>query len=401
MDRIMKLKLSKRASQEDFQGHFVKEILEVAAKGDLISFAGGLPNPISFPVEEIKEACRKVLDNKGIQALQYNSADGYLPLREFIANRYKLRGANIDPKDILITNGSQQGLDIISSVLIDNGDDILVEDPSYLAALQTFHLYNPNIRTVNLNEDGINVEEFKESMSKYNHKLFYAVPTFQNPTGITYTNAVREKIAEIMKEKDAFFIEDNPYGELRFTGEHQKSFYSLLGEKTILLGTFSKTVSPGFRLGWIVCAVEELMAKMKHYKQLVDFHTSIFNQIVVSQYLEDNDYDAHIKKIIDLYKKQCDCMLEALDKYFAKDIHWTHPEGGMFVWVTLPKGIDAVELGKKAANSGVAIAPGEPFYENKRGEGTFRLNYTNSSPEMIDKGISILGKVIEDMRKNK
>ena len=212
----MKLRLSKRALKEDFQGQFVKMMLDVAAKGDLISFAGGLPNPISFPVEEIKEACCKVLDNNGIQALQYNNADGYLPLREFIANRYKSKGVNIDAKNILITNGSQQALDIIASVLVDAGDDVLVEDPSYLVALQTFHIYNPNIRTVSLNEDGANLEEFKESMNKYNHKLFYSVPTFQNPTGITYTSEVREKIAEIMKGKDTFFIEDNPYGELRF-----------------------------------------------------------------------------------------------------------------------------------------------------------------------------------------
>ena len=397
----MKLRLSKRALKEDFQGQFLKMILDVAAKGDLISFAGGLPNPISFPIKEIKEACAKVLDNNGIQALQYNNADGYLPLREFIANRYKLNDVNISAKNILITNGSQQALDIISSVLIDSGDDILVEDPSYLAALQTFHIYNPNIRTVSLNEDGVSLEELKESLNKYNHKLFYAVPTFQNPTGITYTNEVREKITDLMKGKDTFFIEDNPYGELRFRGEHQKSFYNLLGEQAILMGTFSKTFSPGFRMGWIVCGNEELMDKMKYYKQLVDFHTSIFGQMVVSQYLTDNDYDAHIKNIINFYKKQCDCMLEAMNKYFAKDIHWTHPEGGMFIWVKLPKGIDAVELYKKAADNGVAIAPGEPFYEKKRGEGTFRLNYTNSSPEIIDKGISILGKVIEEMRKNK
>ena len=205
----------------------------------------------------------------------------------------------------------------------------------------------------------------------------------------------------MIKGKDTFFIEDNPYGELRFRGEHQKSFYSLLGEQAILMGTFSKTFSPGFRMGWIACGIDEVIIKMRHYKQLVDFHTSIFGQMVVAQYLADNDYDAHIKTITDLYKKQCDCMLEAMDKYFAKDIHWTHPEGGMFIWVTLPKGIDAVELGRKAADNGVAIAPGEPFYEKKRGEGTFRLNYTNSSPEMIDKGISILGKAIEEMRKNK
>lgn len=400
MDIFMKLRLSKRALQEDFQGDFVKMMLEVAAKGNLISFAGGLPNPSSFPVEAVKEACIKVLSNNGAGALQYNSVDGYLPLREFIANRYKKSGINLEAKDIVITNGSQQALDIISSVLVDAGDNIMLEDPSYLAALQTFHLYNANIQTVNLKEDGADVEEVKNVIEKYNPKFFYSIPTFQNPTGITYTNEVREKIANIVKKSDTFFVEDNPYGELRFKGEHQNSFGKLLGEQAILLGTFSKTVAPGLRLGWIASPVKELVTKMKEYKQLVDMHTNIFSQMVVAEYLKNNDYDEHIKTIIDLYGKQCNCMLECLDKYMPKDMHWTHPEGGMFIWATLPKGLDAIELGKKAAESGVAVTAGEPFYERKRGEGTFRLNYTNSSFENIDKGISILAKVIEDMKKS-
>lgn len=395
----MKLRLSKRALKEDFQSSFVKIMLEVAAKGDLISFAGGLPNPESFPVEDIKAAANKVLETKGAYSLQYNSSEGYGPLREFIANRYKKQGIEMDASNILITNGSQQALDIISSCLIDPDDDVLVEDPSYLAALQSFHLYNPKIHTVDLHEDGIDIEGFREALNKHNHKFFYSVPNFQNPTGITYTNAVREKIADIMKDKDTFFIEDNPYGELRFKGEHQKSFGIYLGEQAILLGTFSKTVAPGMRLGWIACREKELYAKMKDYKQLVDLHTGTFSQVVVSQYLEDNDYDEHIKKIIDLYGRQCNYMLEAMDKYLPKDIHWTHPEGGMFVWATLPKGIDAVELSRKASDDGVAVVAGEPFYEAKRGLGTLRLNYTNSKPEDIDKGISILAKVIEKMRK--
>ena len=395
----MKLRLSKRVLQEDFQGNFVKIILEVAAKGDLISFAGGLPNPASFPVEEVKAAANKVLETKGAYALQYNSADGYVPLREFIANRYKKQGINVEAKDILITNGSQQALDIISSCLLDPGDNVLVEDPSYLAALQSFHLYNPSIKTVDLNEDGADVEQVRESMNKYDHKFFYAVPNFQNPTGITYTNDVREKIADAMKGKDTFFIEDNPYGELRFKGEHQRSLYTYLGEQVILLGTFSKTVAPGLRLGWIACSIPELWTKMKEYKQLIDMHTSTFAQVVVSQYFEDNDYDAHIKKIIDLYGKQCSCMLEAMDKHLPNDMHWTHPEGGMFIWATLPNGIDAVDFCVKAADAGVAVIPGDPFYEAKRGLGTLRLNYTNSTPEMIDKGMSIVAKVVDQMRK--
>ncbi len=395
----MKLRLSKRALQEDFQSSFVKVMLEVAAKGGLISFAGGLPNPESFPVEEIKAAANKVLETKGAYSLQYNSTEGYEPLRAFIANRYKKQGIDIESKDILITNGSQQALDIISSCLIDPNDDVLVEDPSYLAALQSFHLYNPNIHTVNLNEDGVDINEFEEAINKYNNKFFYSVPNFQNPTGITYTNAIREKIAEIMKGKDTFFVEDNPYGELRFKGEHQKSLGVYLGEQAILLGTFSKTVAPGMRLGWIACRHRELYTKMKDYKQLIDLHTGTFSQVVVSQYLEDNDYDAHIKKIIDLYGRQCNYMLEAMDKYLPDDMHWTHPEGGMFIWATLPKGIDAVELSRKASDDGIAVVAGEPFYEAKRGLGTLRLNYTNSKPEDIDKGISILAKVIEKMRK--
>lgn len=395
----MKLRLSKRALQEDFQSSFVGIMLEIAAKGGLISFAGGLPNPASFPVEEIKAASNKVLDTKGSYALQYNSADGYEPLREFIANRYKKQGVNINADDIIITNGSQQALDLLSSCLLDEGDNILVEDPSYLAALQSFHLYNPVIHTVNLNEDGVDLKELKESINKYNHKFFYSVPNFQNPTGITYTNYIREQVSNIMKDKDTFFVEDNPYGELRFKGEHQKSFSTFMNEHTILLGTFSKTVAPGFRIGWIASKIKELYNKLKDYKQIMDLNSSIFSQVVLSQYLEDNDLDEHLNNIIKLYGEQCNCMLAAMDKYLPDDMHWTHPEGGMFIWATLPKGINAVEFSKNAANEGVAVTAGDPFYETKRGLGTMRLNYSNSTLENIEKGISILSKVVEKMRK--
>lgn len=393
----MKLQLSQRALKEDFQGSFVKMILDVASKPNIISFAGGLPNPISFPIKELEKATSKILEKNGVYALQYSSTQGYLPLREFIAKRYNKAGIKVTANDILITNGSQQALDVLSAVLLNDGDAIVLEDPTYLAALQTFHLYNPTVHTVELNEDGLKIDDFQKIIEKYNPKFFYLVPNFQNPTGLTYGNKKREIVSEIIKKSDTILCEDNPYGELRFKGEDQKSFHTFLNDQCILLGTFSKTVSPGMRIGWICTNNEPLKKKMVEYKQLVDMHTNIFGQMVLAQYLEDNDYEKHIEKIKNLYHHQAETMISCMEKYFPKGSKWTEPEGGMFIWVTLPEGIKALELSKLAAEQGVAIASGDPFYEDKRDVRTLRLNYTNSDDKTIEKGISILADIIKKM----
>lgn len=393
----MTLKIAKRMSEDDFQGTFVNMMLEVASKPSVISFAGGLPNPISFPIKEIEEATKKVLDENGVRALQYSSTQGYLPLREFIAGRYQKFGLKISADDILITNGSQQALDIIAAVLLDYNDTVVVEDPTYLAALQTFHLYRASIETVTLEEDGINIESFEKIIEKKNPKFFYLVPNFQNPTGLTYKNEKRKIISDILLKTDTLLFEDNPYGELRFKGENQKSFYSFLGEQACLIGTFSKTVSPGMRIGWLAISNKTLRDKMIKYKQLVDMHTNIFGQMVLATYLQYNDYDKHIEKIKTLYKHQSDKMIECIDKYFPKNVAYTKPEGGMFIWVTLPEGKKAITLSELASKENIAIAAGDPFYETTRGGRSFRLNYTNSDDTVIEKGIKTLGDIIKTM----
>lgn len=395
----MQIQISDRMLKPDFQGEFVDAILKAAASPDLISFGGGLPNPISFPVEEMEVAVHKVLEKNGVKALQYSTTEGYAPLREFIAKRYQLIGADIKADEIVITNGSQQALDIFGAVLINPGDDILLERPSYLAALQTFHLYDPNVLTVELTNEGINCDELAEILKNHKPKFFYAIPNFQNPTGLTYSKATREKVAELVKKSNMILIEDNPYGELRFRGEGGYSFSHYLGDQCCMMGTFSKTVSPGMRIGWIACKNKELMQKLIAYKQVMDLHTNIFCQMVLAQYLEDNDLDKHMVKIKDLYQHQADLMMGCMDKYFPEGVTYTKPEGGMFIWATMPEGVKAVDVQNEAVKRGVLVVAGDPFYERDRGVRTMRINYSNSTEESMDKGIKILGEVIRDLMK--
>lgn len=394
----MRLQLAKRVTKKSFQGDFVKMMLRAASAPHTISFAGGLPNPASFPVEGMQRAAKEVLGEDGVYALQYSTTAGYEPLRRFIAGRYQKAGSDVRAEDILITNGSQQALDIISAVLLDEGDAILLERPSYLSALQTFHLYDPEIYTVELKEDGVDAAQLKERLSAVRPKFFYAIPNFQNPTGLTYSEAVRKAAAQAIQKTDTLLIEDDPYGDLRFQGEMKPSFYTLLGEQCVMTGTFSKTVSPGMRIGWLAVRNEELRENMTAYKQVMDLHTNIFGQMVLSKYLETCDFDAHIEKIKQLYRHQAQVMLSAMKRYFPKDVAYTEPEGGMFIWVTLPEGMRAIELSGRAAKAGVAIAAGDPFYEADRDVRTFRLNYTNCDDATIARGIEILAGCMRDMR---
>lgn len=396
-DHVMNIRLSERARRPDFQGAFLNMILRVAAAGKFISFAGGLPNPISFPVQELADAAQNVLRTKGERALQYNNPQGYEPLRQFIADRYAKKGLAITTRDILITNGSQQALEMIAATLIDDGDAIVVERPCYLAALQAFHLFNPVVRTVELTPEGAAPEELQGILERDRPKFFYSVPDFQNPTGLTYSATTRRRIAAAVRASDTFLIEDNPYEELRFRGESSPSFHALLGGQCLLAGSFSKIVSPGMRLGWIACTCTPLWEALLEYKQRVDLHTSVFSQMVLDEYLRNNDLESHILQIRELYRHQADVMLDALQRHFPAEASWTRPEGGMFIWATLPSGLSAVRLAEEAAKEGVMILAGDPFYEEDRNVPTFRLNYTNSSDEVIEKGIAVLGRIIHRM----
>lgn len=383
-------------SKPDFQGEFTSQILAAAADPTLISFAGGLPNPVSFPVEAMDRAADEVLKGNGVQALQYSSTQGYPPLREFICKRYKEKmGLDFKPEDIIITNGSQQALDMFSSVMIDPGDEVLVESPSYLAALQTFHLYSPVILPVELTENGINCDALEEAVRNHKPQFIYIIPNFQNPTGLTYKEEVRARMAEILKGTDILVLEDNPYGELRFTGTQGHSLRWYLGDQVCMLGTFSKIVSPGMRIGWIACSIPEVKAKLLAYKSTMDLHTNIFCQMVLARYLAENDVDVHIEKTKVLYKQKAEKMMECMAKYLPEGVTYTKPEGGMFIWATMPEGIKAVDIQTEAIKKGVAVCAGDPFYEYERGVRTMRLNYSNSSDENIEKGMKILGETIK------
>ena len=395
----MQIQISERMRKPDFQGEFVDAMLKAATAPELISFGGGLPNPISFPVEEMEKAVSKVLEENGVCALQYSTTAGYEPLRKFIAERYKKIGADVSADEIVITNGSQQALDMFAAVLTNPGDEILLERPSYLAALQTFHLYDPKVLTVELTDKGVNCDELAKILKEHTPKFFYAIPNFQNPTGLTYSRETRERAAELIKNSNMLLLEDNPYGELRFRGEGGYSFSHYLGEQCCMMGTFSKTVSPGMRIGWIACKNKQLMQKLMAYKQVMDLHTNIFCQMVLAQYLADNDLDAHMTKIKDLYQHQADVMMACMDKYLPKGVTYTKPEGGMFIWATMPEGVLAVDVQNAALKQGVLVTAGDPFYEKDRGVRTMRLNYSNSTDEKLEKGMQILGDVIRKLMK--
>ena len=381
---------------ENVHRSFIREILHFAADPRVISFAGGLPNPDLFPIAEIQEACVSVLQEDGRDALQYSTSEGYLPLRQLIAERYRGKGLSVSPDEVLITTGSQQGLDLIAKVLLNEGDGVLVEQPGYLGAIQAFSLFMPRFHGLSMDPAGIDPAELGGVLERENIKLFYAVPNFQNPSGITYSETRREEVARILRQHDCLFIEDDPYGELRFMGRDLPSFRALLGDQALLLGSFSKIVVPSFRLGW-VCAPADIMEKLLIPKQAADLHTNYFCQRVIHRYLETNDVDAHIRSIRRQYRMQRDTMVKMIERTFPDTVEVTRPEGGMFLWVTLPEGISSMELLELSVKEHVAFVPGKPFFINGRGENTLRLNFSNVDERRIEEGITRLAAGIKKL----
>ncbi len=375
---------------------FIREILKVTERPEVISFAGGLPNPELFPIEEISNATEKVLKLDGKKVLQYSTTEGYLPLRQYIAKRY-YKNCNVTEGNILITSGSQQALDLIAKVLINKDDCIMLERPGYLGAIQCFSMFQPNFVTVGLNNDGIDIEEFKFKININQPKLFYAVTNFQNPTGVCYSNKIRKEISNIIKEANIMMIDDNPYGELRFMGEEGYSMKALLGDKVISLGSFSKVFAPAMRLGWL-CASNEIIDKLVVMKQASDLHTNYFSQRVLYQYLLDNNIDTHISEICNAYKKRRDYMVDMIKKYIPTDVSYTEPEGGMFLWMRLPNRIIATTLLQRAIERNIAFVPGVPFYAiaEENPNNTLRLNFTNSRTTDIEQGIKTLARLINE-----
>ena len=381
----------------DVPRSFIREILKVAIDESVISFAGGLPNRDLFPVREIHAAADKLLDESGKDILQYSSSEGDRELREWIAERYRTkRDVIIHPDNILITTGSQQGLDLLGKTFLNEGDDVIIEEPGYLGAIQAFSIYRAAFHPVPVGPAGIDTKILKRAMSAFRSKLFYCVPNFQNPSGTSYSRENRLDVADIVKGSDTILIEDDPYGELRFTGSEKPSFLRLLERNTVLLGSFSKIVAPSFRIGWTV-AGEEIMDKLIIAKQASDLHTSYLCQRVVLQYLKDNDIDAHIALIRKAYGKQRDAMIAAIRQHFPEEAQYTRPEGGMFLWVTLPERLSAMEVFRHAIECKVAFVPGDPFYVNRKNANTLRLNFSSVDEETIWTGIRRLGELLKTL----
>ena len=391
----------------------IRELLKLTQQPDIISFAGGLPAPEIFPIERFKQASQRVLTTHGPQALQYSTTEGYLPLREYLASKMRRDGVHASPDNILITSGAQQALDIIGKILLDPGDIILTEQPTYMGALQAWRSYQADYVTVPIDEDGVTLNERFIEALQAGPKFMYILPNFQNPAGVTLSLERRMKLIQIADHYGIPIIEDDPYSDLRYEGEHIPPLIALDAEyqenqtphsngegfvkgNVIYLGTFSKTLAPGLRLGWIV-APEPVIKKCVIAKQGMDLHTSTFSQMVAYEVAQDNFLDEHKLRIRQVYKERRDMMLATMEEHFPLGVYWTRPLGGLFLWVTLPEWMDAAELLQTAIEHKVAFVPGAAFHPNTAsgvGRNTCRLNFSNANPEMIAEGVKRLGMVI-------
>ena len=384
----------------------IRELLKVTQRTEIISFGGGLPAPDVFPVERFQEACHKVLSEHGPEALQYGPTEGYQPLRQMIARNIARYGILATPDNVLITSGSQQALDLIGKLLINRGDRVLVEAPTYLGALQAFNVYGAQYVPVPVDEDGLLTEQLDASL-RSGPKFMYVLPNFQNPAGVTLSEGRRNQLILLADKYGIPIVEDDPYGQLRYEGEHIPPLVVLDWENVrcdntftignvIYLSTFSKTLAPGIRLAWIV-APEDVISKLVQLKQAADLHTSTFNQYVAYEVARDGFLDQHVKLIRQVYRERRDAMLHALQEYFPHEVTWTHPKGGLFLWVTMPEGTDSQALFRAALAEDVAFVTGDCFYPSNNQEGGrhMRLNFSHSQPEQIREGIRRLSVAVK------
>ncbi len=372
----------------------VREILKVADRPDILSFAGGLPAPELFPVAEIAAAHAKVLATDGAASLQYSVTEGYGPLREWIATRLRGRGIATNRDQVLVTTGSQQGIDLVAKILLDPGDVVVVENPSYLAALQVFAGAEAEIDVVGSDDDGMRVDELEELLARRTVKLIYIVADFNNPKGTTLGVARRLKLVELATRHNVIILEDDPYGELRFRGVRPPSLAALDEAGVVLqLGTFSKTLAPGLRIGWIT-GTPELIRACTTAKQAADLHSGNLSQRATAVLLETFDYDGHLDRLRAIYGARCDDLLAALTRHLPTGSKWTQPDGGLFVWVELPPELDADQLLAVAVQHKVAFVPGRPFFAKAPRANTMRLNFSNRGRDQIELGMTRLGEVI-------
>ena len=376
----------------------IRELLKLTEKPDIISFAGGLPAPEVFPVREFEEAARYLLPRYGEKMLQYSTTEGFTPLREFLANYMQKYNVPAEVENIQITTGSQQALDLVGKVFIDEGDYIITSKPTYLGALSAWTPFNPNYLTVSMDDDGMIPEEIEEHLKRHKVKFIYVLPNFHNPAGVTISEERRKKIVELAEKYDTIIIEDDPYGELRFEGKDLTPLITLMKERVIYLSTFSKTLAPGTRIGWIT-APKDILIKLTQAKQGADLHSSTVDQWLVYDLCSRGILREHVKKIRRLYKNRRDLMLKALKDYMPEhpEIKWTRPQGGLFLWMSLPEKFNTYDLLEKAIEKKVAFVPGGAFYPGRtEGFNTLRLNFSNAKEDQIVEGIKRLGELIKE-----
>lgn len=390
----------------------VRELLKLTEQPDIISFGGGLPAPEVFPVKEFQAACQRVLEEKGPASLQYGPTEGYLPLREMIARHASRYGIKARPENVLITSGSQQALDLIGKLLINPGDRILVEAPTYLGAIQAFGMYHADYVSVPMDDDGLQTDELEAAL-RAGPKFMYVLPNFHNPAGVTLALERRRALVALADKYGVPIVEDDPYGQLRYEGKHLPSLLVLDREthgtrgdngfslgNVIYLSTFSKTLAPGLRLGWVV-APADVIAKLVQLKQGTDLHTSSFNQIVAYEVARGGFLDRHIRHIRQVYRERRDVMLAALKQHLPPEVTWTHPHGGLFLWARLPHGLNAVKVLEAAIQQKVAFVPGSAFFAPGTAEPAeaaryLRLNFSNADPDRLREGIRRLGAVVRE-----
>jgi len=378
----------------------IRELLKVTQDPEIISFAGGLPNPKSFPINDLKGVIEQVMDHNGKAALQYGTTQGLNELREILAERAYKDGIEVDADQVIIVSGSQQALDTVGKMFLNPGDTAICGLPTYLGGINAFRAYESNLMGIPLDEDGLQVdvleEKIKELLKKeITPKFIYTVPTFQNPAGVIMPESRRKKLIDIANQYDLVIVEDDPYGKLRYDGPHINPIKSFDDEgRVIYMSTFSKILSPGFRLAWTI-ASPELTRKMVICKQALDLCTNTFTQFIAAEFLRRGSMDLHIMKICELYKPKRDIMMNAMPKYFPDGYTCYKPQGGMFAWVTLPKGIDTETMFLDAIKEKVAYVHGKAFHVNGGGERSMRLNFSYSTDEQIDEGMKRLGAVIK------
>jgi 2-aminoadipate transaminase len=383
----------------------IRELLKLLEDPEIISFAGGLPAPEVFPREQVQAAAHRVLEEQGDTALQYGATEGYRPLRELLVRHMSRYGIDVGLENVLVTTGSQQALDLIGKLLINPGDHVLTEEPTYLGAIQAFTSYQAEYLTVPIDDSGMRVDAL-EDVLRAAPKFIYVLPNFQNPGGVTLSLSRRRRLVELAAHYGTPIVEDDPYGQLRYDGQHLPPLVKLdadrngcaHGERSfrgrvLYLGTLSKTLAPGLRIGWVV-APEEVITKLTQMKQGADLHTSTFAQMVAYETARGGFLDRHVRRIREVYRARRDAMLAALQRHFPAGVLWTRPQGGLFLWATLPIGVDAGALLQHALAEKVAFVPGTAFHPRGGGAHTFRLNFSYCTPEMIEEGIRRLGGVL-------